>query len=87
MWILACSPLLAPKYPQQSGTISFSSKVLEGVYVRTVILLKAGKELYKMKTHHKLKSLNFIYHNTICLDVYKVIHIIHMFPKELTHIP
>lgn len=40
-----------------------------------------------MKTHHKLKSLDFINHNTSCLDIYKVICTVYRFPKELTHTP
>lgn len=62
----------------------FLFKVFEGVYVKTVILIKAGK---KYEIPPQAKSLNFIYLNTISLDVYKVIHTVHMFPKELTHIP
>lgn len=62
----------------------FLFKVFEGVYVKIVILIKAGK---KYEIPPQAKSLNFIYLNTISLDVYKVIHTVHMFPKELTHIP
>lgn len=53
--------------------------------MKTVTLVKDDKKLYMMKTHHKLKSLVFINHNTSCLDSYKVIRTVYMFSTELTH--